>query len=70
MLVAARSEAERGRIILNFEYLDKQAQEARVSLDCLERLAPLARVPRVAYASQNERGEYNLISYDPEKVAP
>jgi hypothetical protein len=41
VLVAARTEDERGRIILDVEWVPEPGREARVAMDCFTRLAPL-----------------------------
>jgi hypothetical protein len=41
VLVAARTEDERGRIILDVEWVPKPGGEAKVAMECFARLAPL-----------------------------
>jgi hypothetical protein len=42
VLVATRTTDERGRIILDLEWVPKPGQEARAAMTCFKRLAPLA----------------------------
>lgn len=61
VLVAARTEDERGRVILDVEWVPRPGSEARVAMQCFRRLAPLVPGAQAVVYDTALRGVHHQV---------
>jgi hypothetical protein len=61
VLVAARTQDERGRIILDVEWVPKPGAESRVAMECFRRLAPLVPGAQAVVYDTALRGVHHQV---------